>query len=391
MSRQKSEATDFNPKSQEQHISQRLEQIQQQQQQQIATSLASNLKNHTSHKSTSFYDKVDIRNPLGDVVKLKVKKLYNNFLQIKPLQHHRLRRWDTLGATWKWIAGSPDAQDLRIINSTLNELITQNNQQFEVNNHINERISYLTGTINRIIEKMKTNELLTNEITSIITIINIDIINKLLEDIQEAIILSKTSISTNKILSIQEISFIKSLLQNQGVTIDLPDDAFQHVIPKFAVSQGTLLYILHVPRLDNKTSSVIQLHPLVHRNQIINNYPEHVVKIGNTLYATSNPQQFVQKAAYLKAINDACIYPLIFGTLLIQNAKDNLLRSNCGPDDRTLVGNFLITFSNCTINLNNQSFQNNEVVHEMDVIHGALHNVRTTWNKHHYFDISTIE
>ncbi|XP_055638025.1 uncharacterized protein LOC129776418 isoform X4 [Toxorhynchites rutilus septentrionalis] len=34
---------------------------------------------------------------------------------------------------------------------------------------------------------------------------------------------------------------------------------------------------------------------------------------------------------------------------------------------------------------------NNEVVHEMDVIHGALHNVRTTWNKHHYFDISTIE
>ncbi|XP_055638023.1 uncharacterized protein LOC129776418 isoform X3 [Toxorhynchites rutilus septentrionalis] len=262
--------------------------------------------------TTSFYDKVDIRNPLGDVVKLKVKKLYNNFLQIKPLQHHRLRRWDTLGATWKWIAGSPDAQDLRIINSTLNELITQNNQQFEVNNHINERISNLTGTINRIIENMKTNELLTNEITSIITIINIDIINKLLEAIQEAIILSKTSISTNKILSIQEISFIKSLLQNQGVTIDLPDDAFQHVIPKFAVSQGTLLYILHVPRLDNKTSSVIQLHPLVHRNQIINNYPEHVVKIGNTLYATSNPQQFVQKAAYLKAINDACIYPLIF-------------------------------------------------------------------------------
>lgn len=361
--------------------------------------------------TSSFYDKVDTRNPLGDIVKLKVKKLYNNFLQIKPPQHHRTRRWDMLGSSWKWIAGSPDAQDLRIINSTLNELITQNNQQFELNNHINQRISQLTGTINKIINNMKTNELITNEITSIITIINIDIVNKLLEDIQDAIILSKTSISTNKILSIQEISFIKSLLQNQGVKVNLPDEALQHVIPKFAVSQETLLYILHVPRLDNKTSSVIQLYPLVHKDQIIYNYPEYIIKTGDTLYATNNPSQFVQKASYLKAVNDACIYPLIFGkesecnstysnrttqqlitegTLLIQNARNNQIQSNCGPDDRTLVGNLLVTFSNCTINFNNQSFQNDEIVREIEVIHGALHNIKTTWNKHHYLDISTI-
>lgn len=360
--------------------------------------------------TSSFYNKLDSNNPLGDIVKHKIKILYNNFLQIRPLERHRSKRWDSLGATWKWLAGSPDAQDLRIINSTMNGLISQNNQQFDINNRINQRISAITNSINSIISNMKTNEL-ANEISAIITIINIDTINKVLEDIQDAIILSKTTIVANRVLAIQEISFIKSLLQNQGVKVDLPDEALQHVTPKFAVSQQTLLYILHVPRLDNETSSVIQVHPMVHKNQIIYDYPEYVIKSDNILYTTGNPNEFVQKAAYLKEVHDTCIYPLIFGresscnssftnrttqllitenTLLIQNAKNNTLQSNCGPDDRTLMGNFLITFSNCSITFNNQTFQNSEIVQETDIIYGAFHNVKTTWNHHQNLDISTI-
>lgn len=155
------------------------------------------------------------------------------------MERHRSRRWDLLGTTWKWLAGSPDAEDLRIINSTMNGLISQNNLQFSINHRINKRISDITNSINRIISSMKTNELV-NEISAIITIINIDTINKVLEDIQDAIILAKTSIIANRVLSIQEIWFIKSLLQNQGVEIDIPDEALQHVTPKFAVSQQTL-------------------------------------------------------------------------------------------------------------------------------------------------------
>ncbi|XP_062541211.1 uncharacterized protein LOC134209239 [Armigeres subalbatus] len=147
--------------------------------------------------TSSFYTRVDSRNPLGGIVKHKIKALYNNFLQIKPSEHHRAKRWDSLGSGWKWLAGSPDAQDLHIINSTMNELITQNNQQVNINNRINARISELTSSINKIINSMKANEL-ANEISAIITIINIDIINKLLEDIQDAIILYQTATIANR-------------------------------------------------------------------------------------------------------------------------------------------------------------------------------------------------
>ncbi|XP_062533793.1 uncharacterized protein LOC134202822 [Armigeres subalbatus] len=292
----------------------------------------------------------------------------------------------------------------------MNELITQNNQQVHINSRINTRISELTSSINKIINSMKTNEL-ANEISAIITIINIDIINKLLEDIQDAIILSKTATIANRVLSIQEISFIKSLLQNQGVNIDVPDEALQHVTPKFAATQHTLLYILHVPQLDNVTSSVIRIHPIVHKNQIIYDYPEYVVKSENSLYTTSEPFEFVQKAKYLKEMHDTCIYPLVFGkqsicnstfynrtsqllvtenTLLVQNAKNHTLSSNCGPDDRTLEGNFLISFGNCSITFNNHSFQNNEIIQEATVIYGALHNIKTSWNYHQHLDIFTL-
>lgn len=114
--------------------------------------------------------------------------------------------------------------------------------------------------------------------------------------------------------------------------------------------------------------------PLAQKNQIIDNYPEYIIRLDKMLFSTNSPDQFVQKAAHLKIVNDNCIYPLIFGrgaecnsthfngatqqligdgTLLIQNTENHTLQSNCGPDDRNLTGNFLLMFSNCTIEFNN--------------------------------------
>lgn len=91
-----------------------------------------------------------------------MKTIYNNLLQIEPEEQKISKRQDLLGTTWKWLEakarGSPDAQDLRIINSTTNELIIQNNQQFDVNDRLNKKIYDLTKSINKIINSLKTNE-----------------------------------------------------------------------------------------------------------------------------------------------------------------------------------------------------------------------------------------
>lgn len=348
---------------------------------------------------------------LTEISKHKVRELYTNLVQIKPRVQHRKRRWDTIGTVWKWIAGNPDAQDLMIINSTLNDLIEQNNMQYKVNEQVGQRIEELTSTINQIIERTHTNQVLLNEIDMITTILNIDIINRILIGIQEAILFSKVHITNSRILSIKEINFIKNMLNNQGVQVELPDEALNFVTPKVVTSRDTLLYILHVPQLEVEESAIIRIYPLPSNNLIIKEYPTFIIKQGKQLWTTSKPENYVQLSAYIRRYEDSCIVPLIMGTtthcttkvdnetsaqliannkLLITNAFNSELHSDCGPDNRNLTGNFVISFSNCTINFLQQNFTSTELISELDTIQGALHNIIFNSLPTENHDIATI-
>lgn len=349
----------------------------------------------TAHLLTNIvYSKIN--SPLSNIVRHKIKNLFSNFNQIKPQHQRHTRSIDIIGSTWKWIGGSPDAQDLHIINKTMNELIESNNIQYRVNQNLGQRIKNLTNEVKRLIEDKQANELILNEIDTLTTIINIDTINKILEEIQEAIALSKVSVTSNKILSSREIIMIKNILEDQGVKIDIPDEAVTYVTPKIAVNKETLLYILQVPELQKEESKVIQLFHLNNNNSIIKNYPKYLVKHKNNLYTTTQPNAYVQQDSFLIKFTDNCIYPIIMGSpsdcstkldystsanfisdnlLLINNAAGQVMTTNCGPANRTMHGNFLITFTNCSIQFSNQTFVVNETTTKTTLIHGATYNI----------------
>lgn len=361
--------------------------------------------------TNSFYNKLTPTNKLQEVIKFKIKKLYSTLYGLKPQPTRRHRRWDTLGTAWKWIAGTPDAQDLQIINSTINSIIEQNNHQYQINDNINKRITQLTQTINEIAKSLNDNKANLDVLDSITTMLNIDVINELLDNIQEAIILTKISIANNKILSTREINVIKSTLQDQGVKINFPDEALQFVTPKIAVKDGDLLYILQIPQLENSTSTIIRIFPLIVNNQIIKSFPQYIVRRDTKLFTTDKPGDFVQKSSNLQEFEDDCIQPIILGkqsrcssisrnettqqlvnenTIIISNARNHTLKTNCGPDDRFITGNFIITFWNCTINFNSQTFRSSETVFDVDILHGAFHNSLIQWNLHKHHDIEEI-
>ncbi|KXJ71618.1 hypothetical protein RP20_CCG020168 [Aedes albopictus] len=334
------------------------------------------------------------------------------FPRMRNKQARRHRRWDSLGTAWKWIAGSPDAQDLHIINSTMNELINQNNHQYKINDNINNRITQLTITVNQIANSLNSkNKANLDALDAVTTMLNVDVINELLDNIQEAITLSKISISNNKILSTREINIIKSTLQDQGVLIHFPDEALQFVTPKVAVRNGDLLYILNVPQLESTTSTITRIYPLIVDNQIIRSYPSHIIRHGNKLFTTRNPEDFVQKSTFITEFEDDCIQAIIFGkqsrcssifqnettqqlvnenTLLISNAVNHTLETNCGPDTRRITGNFIIKFNNCTVNFNGQSFRSSETFIDTEVINNAFHNSLMEWSLHKPHDIAEI-
>lgn len=359
-----------------------------------------NLENVIKSMNKFIINKANDRLEIYKIVEQKLRKLNNNFYQIKPIHQRRRKRWDTLGSAWKWIAGTPDAQDLRIINSTMDNLITQNNQQYQINERINQRIQLITDTINKAIANNTiANRITLTEIELITTIINIETVNGILEDIQEAIVRTKSELPSNKILSLKEVILIKNLMINQGVKISLPDEALQYVTPKIAVSDDTMLYILHVPKLEEEKSTVMMIVPLIINNTIIREYPQYIIRTNQKLFTTTNHGNFVQKHSEIKEFEDNCISPLVMGTrshcnvtqenettiqfiaedkLVISNAKNETLSSDCGPNNRTLEGNFLISFWNCTVTFKNKRFRSYEIKSETMVIQGALHNLQAT-------------
>lgn len=338
-----------------------------------------------------------ITNPLTKIVRQKLQELYTNLHQIKPSTRTRRKRWDALGTTWKWIAGNPDAEDLRAINSSMNDLINENNKQYQINNQMNLRLQSLTDTVNKIIETSYSNKIVLNEIETLITILNIDTINKILVDVQDAILLSKTLTVNTKMLSLKEINTIRTLLEEQGIKVDLPDEAINFVTPKIAVSRNTLLYILHVPQLETEEADTIEIFPLNNNDLVIKDYPSYLIKKRKTLYTTNKPTEYVQRHAFINEFSDNCIQPLILGlkahcitktdtrtegklitenTILITNAKNDTIDSTCGPNNRSLTGNFIISFSNCTVYFGNATFSSTEMEFKPHFIHTALHNIQ---------------
>lgn len=330
---------------------------------------------------------------LTQVMRYKVKQLYSNLYQLKPSNHRRYKRWDAIGTTWKWIAGNPDAEDLRITNTTLHQLIEENNQQFQINEQIGQRIQQLTSSI---AQTLTNNEIIMNEIDILTMIVNIDTVNTILTNIQDAILLSKALVTSSKILSPKEIHTIKQLMEQQGVPVEMPDEAFNLVTPKFTVSDDTLLYILQLPQLEKGESKVIRILPLIIEDTVIKSYPEFLVKNRRQLFTTTNPDEFVQRSSFIEKFNDACIAPLVLGTrsrcnttsdtethtklltnnlMLITNAKHQHFGSNCGPDNRTVEGNLLVSFSNCSVIFNGRKISSSEVFTQPDVLEGALHNL----------------
>lgn len=70
---------------------------------------------------------------------VKQQILYDTYMKLAPIvnthihTHTRTKRWDTIGTVFKWVAGTPDADDLRLINSSMNSLIVETNKQILIN------------------------------------------------------------------------------------------------------------------------------------------------------------------------------------------------------------------------------------------------------------------
>ena len=164
--------------------------------------------------------------------------------------------------------------------------------------------------------------------------------------------------------------------------------------------------------MDSELSTIMSVVPLINKNRMIANYPNFIIKSRHGLFTTKKPHEQIQQSVDIQKFEDNCIQPLIMGKqshceatyelhtsanlitenrILINNAKNETLHSDCGPDDRILLGNFLITFGNCTVKIHNKTFKSLEYTTKTQITQGALHNIAVNLKMIERHDIALIK
>lgn len=355
------------------------------------TNIEKTIENLNSIASSLSQNKTEISN----ILNFKLTNLNNNFHLLKP-KPSRVRRWDALGSAWKWLAGNPDNEDLQIINTTLNQIIDGSNTQITINQEMGHKLQQLTKTMNNVISvaDYKIDSIQQLEMLKLVS--NIDTINSILQSIQDAIVGARLAIPHSRILSMEEANNVKQILEQQGIRINILEEIFDYAVPKVTTNSETLLYILQIPQMSSDAES-LAIRPLTVQNEKILSHTEYLIRLGRTLYSTTTPLSTVQLANNIEKFNDSCISPLILGRtstctvtknqnseikyltdgkILVDNAKNLNLSSDCGPEDRKLSGNFLLTFSNCTVKLNGNLYTSTEKRSNEKDIEAAFYDVK---------------
>lgn len=320
------------------------------------------------------------------LIEHKLTKIKTNLEHIKPKHKRRFRRWDALGKAWKWLAGSPDADDLKLIDTSVNQLVSNNNEQITINNQLLEKLNNMTHSLNDVISVDSSNyHVLTTEIDQIKAIIKLDMIEDEIEAIQNAILFSKLDLINNRILTAEEVKLISSSIESQGIPTHLIEEALAFVSTAVITNGEIIKYIISIPSFSKTSFQHLHIEAIVHNSEKIVIPGKLYLMQNDSIYLQTGPCKklnnwSVCKTTDIKDVStDPCLSKIITGqsgkcsyeivstqlpimevtpTILLINNANGTLHNTCGITDRPLIGSYLITYTNCSVSFQNFSFTN---------------------------------
>lgn len=168
------------------------------------------------------------------------------------------------------MAGSPDSDDLKAINSSINQLVDNNNDQIEINQKLQTSLVNLTNYLDDInsLDSQNFNEI-SKELDSLKILFNLDLINDEIEAIRNAIIFSKLNILNNKLLTSDETEEITTRLETQGIHQHLIDEALQFATTSVVTNGEVILYIIGIPNFSKVTFQQLRVEAVINRAERI--------------------------------------------------------------------------------------------------------------------------
>lgn len=331
---------------------------------------ASNLLNLTDHLTDTF------------LYKLKIAK--NKLNSLIPKRHRR-GLINGLGTVIKFIAGNPDQDDFELIQinlgklqSTENKIIKNQEKQIKINNSLQKTVAKVSVTIAKIVKRIKVdNENFRKGIEEINLILNLDIIIKTLEDIEEQFIFSKSNLLNKNILSLSDKEYIVEFLTNQGIKLHFEDEIFGYVKCVSVIKDDHVFFIIKIPTVDHQDYDLIQLETTNINGSRINLETQYVAKFKKSIYKQSDKCVLCDNTHKL---SDGCVYNILTnqaakcdmskdidrtvikeitpGTVLLDSRSRVHVSDSCG-DDRIIAAPTIIETENCTVTILNQTFSQN--------------------------------
>lgn len=321
-------------------------------------------------KDLSLHEEIILKNEI-ELIESKIKTLM-------PIQTRKKRGLiNFIGTTQKWLYGTMDDDDrqeildhLYVTDQNLHTSIDALNKQIVINNSLNKSLNYLRTAIENDRKEINTSFLkiknANNEIVK--EIIYLDQLTKLktlehkIDQLQDNIVSAKSNIIHPSMFTTQEIAqfeidFYKLKMLKVGI---------------MTCRDNTIVIAVLIPNTYIKTDLKIII-PIPNENKLeIDANDEYIVEIDTMTYTYQEnvPLRKLKKSNHctyhnkckLTFNNVTSIITLDEETIIVKNAFSENVNQNCDDRKFDLEGNFLINFNNCSITINNQTFENKKFV-----------------------------
>lgn len=313
------------------------------------------------------------KNQFTDLIIEKFNEIDFAFKSIDPLKRHK--RWDRLGSAWKFLAGNPDANDLRIINSSINNLIINNNEQIKINREINLQLKEAIFKTQKAINLFNIGSV---EMYCTKILFHLNYLTEKLNQIIETITLAKLGIVNEKVLSQQEIEILISDLDKENVTVHTGIEAISYASTAILSNRLEIALIIKMPKLDPRIFDKVHIYPIVQDQKQIHVPTPFYLIHESEIYQVNSIEPTIFDNSEIQLDNSTCLPRLLRGNpavcnftvnhargqisylddqhLLINSLTNFTLISNCGITDRNLSGSFVIYFNNCQLTINNITY-----------------------------------
>lgn len=364
----------------------------------ISISILENLISQTKNSTSN----------LSEIIQMKLREIKFIYSTLNLKSHRHKRAIEALGSTIKFITGNLDAEDMKIINSNLDEMrktgnsiIKQNNRQIRINSKFENRLNLVNKEIknnqNIINNILKNNNYILSEHQEISIAFQLDTFLENLKAIEYAIMLAKLNIISKFVLTPKEIEIIIKEITDQGLKIQHLDDATSYLSTTTLHKDSSTIICVNIPRLQPTSYEKVIIEPLhvhnhsvklTHNTVFIN--PEQILAVTSEC-REANKITICERRQLIDISNSTCEAPLLrglhgqcpvlekppsthtktidSGTLLVQTVhQDVIINGTCGIEPRTLKGIHLITFHNCSLYIKNELFENYELRFEQPSI-----------------------